>query len=104
MGNKIAILTFNQKNSQFGIAKEWSFPKPELNYSYYSQKENFIYLSAENPKTTLFDIFVYDMMTGVLITIEEAHQGNVTDVIHFSNEILLSGSKDGSIRVWKIAG
>ena len=61
MGNGIAIITFNQETSQFAIAKEWKFPKQDLNYSYYNQKDNFVYLSAENPKTTLFDIFVYDM-------------------------------------------
>ena len=39
-----------------------------------------------------------------MITIEEAHLSHVTDVVHFSNDIVLSSSKDGTIRVWKIQG
>ena len=80
----------------------WKFPKPELNYYYYTQKQNFIYFATENPKTSLHEIFIYDILTGVIITINEAHQAHVTEVIHFSNDIVLSSSKDGTIKVWKI--
>lgn len=44
------------------------------------------------------------MLSGALISIEQAHQSHVTDVLHFSPEIVLSSSKDGTIRVWKIQG
>ena len=44
------------------------------------------------------------MLTGNLITIDQAHQSAVTDVIHFSPEVLLSSSQDGTIKVWKIQG
>ena len=75
-----------------------------MNYYFYSQKENFIYFAAENPKSTLHEIYVYDMLNDLLLTIDEAHQGPVTDVIHFSPNILLSSSKDGFIKVWNVNG
>lgn len=44
------------------------------------------------------------MLNDVLLTIEEAHQGYVTEVIHFTANILLSASKDGFIKVWNVNG
>jgi hypothetical protein len=44
------------------------------------------------------------MLANSLITIEEAHSSAVTEVIHFNNNLVLSSSKDGYIKVWKIEG
>lgn len=44
------------------------------------------------------------MLNDILLTIGEAHQGHITDVIHFTPNILLSSSKDGQIRVWNVSG
>lgn len=44
------------------------------------------------------------MLNDVLLTIEEAHQAHVTEVIHFTPNILLSSSKDGFIKVWNVSG
>ena len=38
MGNAITIIQFNQETSDFADLQTWKFPKPELNYSFYSQK------------------------------------------------------------------
>lgn len=44
------------------------------------------------------------MLNDVLLTIEEAHQAHVTEVIHFAPNIILSASKDGFIKVWNVSG
>jgi hypothetical protein len=70
---------------------------------HYSQKSNFIYLAAEN-KNFLYDITVYDILTGNLFTIQEAHIGAVTGVVHFNPQIILTCARDGLIKVWKVEG
>jgi len=46
MGKSVSFLTFNQETGEYANLQSWPFPKPELNYSYYSQKDNFIYFAA----------------------------------------------------------
>jgi WD40 repeat protein len=44
------------------------------------------------------------MLNDLLLMIDEAHQSHVTEVIHFTPNILLSSSKDGFIKVWNVNG
>lgn len=58
--------------------------------------EGFILVGGNNKR-----INVYDIRTGVLVAEMEGHEDSVTCMV-IDGQILISGSDDGSIRLWNL--
>lgn len=57
------------ENSNFLPLGSWSLPNKTIKYDWYTQKNNFVYFSWENPKTSFSDLGIYDVLTSQLVII-----------------------------------
>lgn len=46
MGSAVTIMSYNYETDGFDFIGEWKFPNPDINYTFYDQNENFIYIST----------------------------------------------------------
>lgn len=82
----------------------WCLPDVKEGYKYYDHKESYIYFAFINENTRFMNIGFYNILTKEVKLIENAHQKDVTGLIHFNDNYLLSSSLDGTIKLWKKEG
>lgn len=79
---------------------------PDIHF--FDAQDKFIYFAYENKNTSYTNIGLIDSLTGVRITVDNAHKLKVTGIVQiFDNNnqpLVLSSSLDGTIKVWKIEG
>ena len=93
--NEINFFDFNVETKQFGDVYSYSLPDPNGKYSFYDQKNEYVYFAKENTEMLYQDIGFYSMKTQKTYYLPNAHQGKVTGLIHFSDTVLLSCSFAG---------
>lgn len=105
MGNDISFYEYNPENSQLNDMNiSWKLPESQCPYHYYENNENYLYFAYENSTTHFVDLGFYDILNQKVQVVENAHQKNVTGIIHFNSSLMLSSSIDGTIKVWKNEG
>ena len=79
-------------------------PENKSRYEFYEHKENFIYFSSENPTTKFSDFGYYNIFNSEIKVVENAHQKRITGVVHIHAGFIVTGSVDGTIKIWKKDG
>jgi hypothetical protein len=63
LGSEVIFFEYDFESSQLKEVGTWKMPDPNVNYYYFSHKNQFIYYGFENAKTSYGDIGVYDITT-----------------------------------------
>lgn len=79
---------------------KYDLPDPAGKYNFYDHKGQHIYFSKQNNDTMYEDIGVYNLETLKLNYLQNCHQGKVTGLAHLQENVLLSSSMDGELKVW----
>lgn len=108
-GIDIDFFDFNWENKQqnkdpFSSVYKWNLPNPNVKYNFYDHKNQFIYYSGENADKMYQDIGFYDMQTFKNYFVPNAHQGTVTGMAHFMDNIVITSSIAGELKVWNVEG
>jgi hypothetical protein len=75
----------------------WNLPDlPNgLKYNFYDHKGDFIYYSYPNPQTFIEDMAIFQISTQKIIVVNNSHQGRITGMAHFNENVLLTTSLAG---------
>ncbi|MCB0369854.1 MAG: hypothetical protein KDD45_10560 [Bdellovibrionales bacterium] len=100
----ITFFQFNCQTQELKDVFNWQLPDPNLKYTFYNQKDQYIYFSRENSEMHYQDIGFYDLQNLKLFIVPNAHQGVVTGLVHIAPNFLLSASLNGELKVWSVEG
>lgn len=95
--NNINFFEYNIETQQFIDVFTWNLPDlPNgLKYNYYDHKGDFIYYSYPNPQTFIEDMAIFQISTQKIITVNNSHQGRITGMVHFNENVLLTTTLAG---------
>ena len=100
----VSFFEFNWDTKNLVDMYSWKLPNPEVKYTFYDHKNQFIYYGRDNPQGMYQDIGFFNLEAQKNYIAPSAHQGSVTGLAHFSPEILLSTSMTGELKVWAVNG
>jgi hypothetical protein len=101
-GNVINFFEFNFETKALSDVFNWPLPDlpANLKYNYYDHKGEYIYYSYPNPQTLIEDMGIFHIPTQKAIHIANSHSGRITGMAHFNDNVLLTTSVAGELKVW----
>lgn len=99
-GVDVNFFDFNFETKILGDVFKYSLPDPNGKYNFYDHKNEFIYYSKENEELHYEDMGVYDLQKLKNYFVANSHQGKITGIAHFKDNVLVSSSMNGELKVW----
>jgi hypothetical protein len=83
---------------------KYTLPDPNGRYNFYDHKNEFIYYSKDNSDTHYEDIGVYNLQLLKHYYVMNSHNGKVTGMAHFDNNVIFTTTMGGELKVWVTEG
>ena len=103
-GNDVDFFDFNCETKVLGSLLKYSLPDPNGKYNFYDHKNEFIYYSKDNPDTFCEDMGMYNLQLGKNYYVSNSHQGKITGMAHFDQNVIITTTMNGEIKVWVVEG
>jgi hypothetical protein len=96
----VNFFEFNMQSRQLTDVFQWALPDPNGKFTYYDQKDDCIFYARQNPDLPYQDLGYYNLTTLKQAAVQGAHSDKITGVARLQENVFLSSSMNGELKVW----